>query len=224
MRLIDCFIELFIYTIALLKQIEKTDKGFEIIKEKIDEHISTSKSKSKEFNFPSEDYKKARFAVLAWIDEMIANSKWSSKNKLKWRNEPLQYRYHAETRAAKTFFDKLKVLSQNQKEIIEVFYTCLCLGFKGKYLQENDEYDIIEKHKSDSINKLVGSSLGKPSIHNSELFRKAYPSESEKGKNNELLKNLYIFVSPLMVLVIIYFSLQYILFLTSENIMRVLSL
>src|SRR5262249_29188419 len=41
-------------------------------------------------------------------------------------------------------FEKLAAFGSGQKEIREIYHLCLCLGFRGRYFDESQEYKLVE--------------------------------------------------------------------------------
>jgi type VI secretion system protein ImpK len=82
----------------------------------------------------------ARFAFCALLDEAILSS--DSGIREDWERAPLQLRHFGEHLAGEGFFRRLDLLRQDPArnlEVLEVFLTCLLLGFQGKYLLEGGE-------------------------------------------------------------------------------------
>ena len=76
------------------------------------------------------DVKDASFAVIAWLDEVMAkDSDW-----LGFASTPLQVLRFNNYNAGEEFFDHLGRLTADQDEVREVFYLALVLGFLGKYM------------------------------------------------------------------------------------------
>lgn len=88
----------------------------------------------------NEKVQAGKFALAAFIDETIVGSEWSKKNS--WLSEPLQLKLFNSFNAGEEFFTRLNQLRQHSKEnadVIEVYYLCLTLGFRGKYQIESPE-------------------------------------------------------------------------------------
>ncbi len=82
----------------------------------------------------SEDILSARFALTAFIDEAINRSDW--RGKTSWAQNPLSLEYFNTNNAGVEFFTNLDALRQRpdaKTDLLEVYYTCLALGFEGKY-------------------------------------------------------------------------------------------
>lgn len=82
----------------------------------------------------------AKYAFCALMDEIVLGTDLGLRED--WERAPLQLRIFGEHLAGERFFDKLEALRLdpvNNIEVLEVFYTCLLLGFQGKYLIEGSE-------------------------------------------------------------------------------------
>src|SRR5262249_9142115 len=76
-----------------------------------------------------EAYKEARFAVLSWADELILNSSWPQRGQ--WQH--LMLKYYGTVNAGKQFFEHLERVPAGTRDVREIYYLCLALGFQGKY-------------------------------------------------------------------------------------------
>lgn len=87
------------------------------------------------------DIDRAKFAVVALIDEAILSTNWSGTDE--WMKTPLQLEFYDQFDAGEVFFDRLDVLldkPQAHAVVLEVYHLCMTLGFRGKYqLQKQDE-------------------------------------------------------------------------------------
>lgn len=173
MRLTDCFMELIAYVAYFLKTASTKQPPHMQVKAEIDRLISNSQLICEKSNFSPEDYNLARFAVFAWIDEAILSSGWNEKGK--WQAEQLQRIYYQTTDAGELFFDRLNTVSLQQRDVREVYYLCLAMGFTGRHCHQGDEF-LLDQLKSSNLKLLSGSSAGLPSLERSELFPEAYAS------------------------------------------------
>ncbi len=85
-------------------------------------------------NINTDSIKDIKYAMVAFIDEVILSSKWPHRSE--WMVEPLQLRYFGEHLAGEGFFDRLKQLRQSGErnaDVLELYYICLQLGFEGMY-------------------------------------------------------------------------------------------
>ena len=80
------------------------------------------------------ELKDAKYALTAFIDELVLNSSWLQREE--WMARPLQLEFFGEHTAGEGFFTRLATLRQGGEEnvnLLEVFYYCLQLGFEGVY-------------------------------------------------------------------------------------------
>jgi type VI secretion system protein ImpK len=175
MHLTDCFMELVAYAAYFLKTAAKKQPPFEQVKADILRLLTKSEECVRKGIFSQEDYDQARFMICAWIDEAILGSSWDHKNL--WQREQLQRLYYNTTEAGEEVFERLNALGLHQREIRELYYLCLTLGFKGRFIHHGDEY-LLEQLKASNLKLLIGSSVGLPSLERAELFPGSYPVES----------------------------------------------
>lgn len=75
-----------------------------------------------------------KFALAAFVDETMMSANFPLRDE--WEKYPLQLEYFGEHLAGMTFFEKLDEARKNiesEADVVEVYYLCLLLGFKGKY-------------------------------------------------------------------------------------------
>ena len=186
MRLTDCFMELVAYVAYFLKTAASKQPPFDQVNADIRRLMTESENRFREGAFSQEDFDLARFAICAWVDEAMLNSAWNEKGK--WQTEQLQRLYYQTADAGEIFFDRLNSLGPHQRDVREVYYLCLAMGFIGRYCHEGDEY-LLEQLKTSNLKVLTGSSVGLPSLDRTELFPEAYPVDSGavEGRSGKML-------------------------------------
>ena len=105
----------------------------EAMRQKIDEQFRGLETKARQADVPQEDVQQAKYAICAFIDEMILTSSWALKES--WADKPLQLEYFNDFSAGEEFYNKVDQLRGAKKNaVLEVYYLCLALGFRGKYV------------------------------------------------------------------------------------------
>lgn len=107
---------------------------------RIDQYLATFERVCKTFGKSQDEIVEAKYAFCALLDETILSSQLSIRDE--WQQSPLQLRLFGEHLAGEVFFNKLERLRTEPAthvELLEVFHTCLLLGFQGKYLLEGSE-------------------------------------------------------------------------------------
>jgi len=171
MRLTDCFMEIMAYTAYFLKSVDQKQPPYEQVKADVLRSLTRSEECLKKDPSLRDDHDMARFAVCAWVDESILNSAWKEKNQ--WKREQLQRIYYRTTDAGEEFFERLNLLGLDKRDVREVYYLCLALGFMGRYCHQGDEF-LLSQVKSSNLKLLLGSSIGVPSLERLDLFPDAY--------------------------------------------------
>ncbi len=89
---------------------------------------------ARRYGIPADTITHARYAVAAYIDEMIINSRWAQREQ--WASRPLQYDLFGEFVAGEGFFKRLDSIRRGvpvDYNLLEVYGLCLIFGFEGQY-------------------------------------------------------------------------------------------
>jgi type VI secretion system protein ImpK len=173
-HLTDCFIDLVAYVAYFQKSVAVKQPPYDKVKADILRLLAQGEAVLKKGQFSREEYDQARFIVCAWIDEAILSSPWNQKSQ--WQREQLQRVYYQTTEAGEEAFERLNAVGLHQRDVREVYYLCMALGFTGRYCKKGDEY-LLDQLKTSNLKILLGSSTGLPSLEKSELFPEAYPKD-----------------------------------------------
>ncbi|MBW2265838.1 MAG: DotU family type IV/VI secretion system protein [Deltaproteobacteria bacterium] len=222
MRLTDCFIDVIAYVAYFLKTVASKQPPFDQVKADIQRLMGETEESRRQGAFSQEDYDLARFAICAWVDEVILGSSWNERNK--WQGEQLQRLYYQTSDAGEMFFDRLNAIGPHQRDVREIYYLCLAMGFAGRYCNEGDEY-LLGQLKTSNLKLLTGSSVGIPSLERTELFPEAYPVDSEevstaKGKFRFSGFTLLCLGGPVGLFIVLFFIYQFILGSVGETILK----
>jgi type VI secretion system protein ImpK len=187
MRIVDCFMELLAYVAYFLKTVKARQPAADQVKADIDRLVSQADARLQGKGIPKEDCDHARFAIFAWVDEVILNSPWNEKGQ--WQRQQLQ-RVHFQTAdAGEIFFERLNTLGPHQNYVREVYYLCLAMGFTGRYVHEGDDF-LLEQLRTSNLKVLMGSSVGLPALDKGELFAEAYPRQADQLKPQQRRRGL----------------------------------
>lgn len=96
----------------------------------LDEFESNASSEQ----FAPADIADVKFALAAFIDEIVLNADWPGNDQ--WADDPLQLHYFGTYLAGAGFFEKLDALRRDARtrlDVLRVYFLCLQLGFRGKY-------------------------------------------------------------------------------------------
>lgn len=100
------------------------------------EGLRSAMQESSAKGYAPEDIKLAAFAVVAFLDESILNSK--NPVFTRWTGQPLGAELTGKHLAGEEFFSYAQQLlnrpdSIEVSDLLEVFYLCLLLGYRGRY-------------------------------------------------------------------------------------------
>jgi type VI secretion system protein ImpK len=219
MHLTDCFMPLVAYVVFFQQKAATKQPPFEQVKGDIMRLLSESDMFVKKGAFSQEDYDQARFMVCAWVDEAILASPWSQKGM--WQREQLQRLFYNTTDAGEEAFERLNALRFDQQDVREVYYLCLALGFKGRFIHQGDDY-LLEQLKLSNLKFLLGSSVGIPSLDRAELFPEAYPIHvaeiaPQRRKFRFSLVTISALAGPLLLFAVLYLVYHFTLNGIAEN-------
>ena len=219
MRLRDCFAEVVAYVAYFLKNETPDTLSFGQVQADVHRLLSESEKMMKEGGIAAGEYNEARFAICAWIDEALLGSAWQGRTE--WQRESLQRRYFQTADAGEEFFERLNQIGLQQREVREIYYLCLAMGFKGRYHQEGDA-PLLDQLKTSNLKYLLGSSVGLPSLDLTELFPESYPVEGAEAAPSAAKifftpGVLVALVSPLALFGALFFIYSFILNNIGEN-------
>ena len=134
----DVFNDLLVLGVQLR---EATNPGsVESLRTRLHELSQSAEEGGRTAGMPQETLTQARYAVAAFMDEMLINSRWPHKDE--WAARPLQYEFFGEFVAGEGFFKRLEHIRGGvpvNADLLELYTYCLMLGFEGQYKLENRE-------------------------------------------------------------------------------------
>jgi type VI secretion system protein ImpK len=139
-----------IQQLRLAKNVEAPHR----LRSKTVEVLTRFERQAKDSGFDTETSKNAEFALVAFLDEAVTGLPFADKES--WLANPLQSELFGLNYAGEDFFRRLEELRRRPQEhiqVLEVYYLCLVLGFKGKYHMDNPEglRQLVEDTKADIL-------------------------------------------------------------------------
>lgn len=132
----------------------------EALRKRVSELFTAMESLAKNLELSSDDVRDAKYALCAFIDEIILTSNAPFRDS--WAGRPLQLEYFNDFSAGEEFYNKLATLREsNRTDALDVYYTCLALGFRGKYADLSGE-EKIKTLLADVSAKLAAASSKEP--------------------------------------------------------------
>lgn len=161
--------EVFSPCFTLVLQLRSTDAlgDAEVLRQRIKRLLDKAAQEAARAGADHEDVQAARFALVAFIDETILSSEWPQKDH--WLARPLQLEIFDRYDAGEEFFVKLDELRASRAvraEVLEVYYLCMALGFKGRYqLHDQARLRLLIEETYSELRRLPGMGSGVLSAH-----------------------------------------------------------
>lgn len=155
------------FTLILQLRASREFGDAEVLRRRIKDLFDRAEAEGLRHGVASQDLREAKFALVAFIDETILSSDWSQKDR--WVTRPLQLEFYDRYDAGEEFFVRLEgLLAQpaRQADVLEVFYLCMTLGFKGRYeLYEQERLRILIEEAFAAVSRTPGKGVEVLSPH-----------------------------------------------------------
>lgn len=128
-----------VYLLFLLRDGNAPNSSAEFNR-RVDQFLVHYDKTARNFGKAGDQIEQGKYAFCALMDEIVLSSEFPLRDE--WERMPLQLRLFGEHLAGEGFFDRLEMLRMDpgkNVEALEVYHTCLLLGFQGKYLLEGTE-------------------------------------------------------------------------------------
>ena len=207
------FSKLFAYGLMLKRTCANTQPSYEEVRGKVLAFMEESASVVPEKNIDPRDFDDARYAVCAWIDETLLNVSWAHRPT--WQRSLVQLELYGSTRAGEEFFDRLNQLSAAQNRVREVYFTCLALGFMGRFCHDGDQLLLDQLVKS-NLRTLTGDSSGTAGYANHLAFPDAFVTDNSKsgspvGASRLSVSRIWLVALPPVLVLLVYVVYTFVL-------------
>jgi type VI secretion system protein ImpK len=113
------------------------------------QELQTFESKARKLGAQDEQtLTRARYVICATLDDIILNTPWSQQ--FGWAKKTLQGTFFKKEWAGDEFFkllDKLMQDPSNNRDLLELMYICISLGFKGGYRLYDRQSELEDKRE-----------------------------------------------------------------------------
>jgi type VI secretion system protein ImpK len=113
---------------------QQTSGDSEALAQRIDDMLDRIEERLRAAGLAQSDVADVVFALVAFLDESVVCSEWEYKSE--WRSSPMQFRRFGREDAGEEFFARLSAIRGERAvraDVLQVYYLCLTLGFKGRY-------------------------------------------------------------------------------------------
>ena len=206
--------------LTFIQSIRKAaDPGeYEPFRAKAEGLVSAMEQRARESDVPGPLIEQAKFALVGFLDETILQSTWALRDV--WAGNPLQLQYFNEFNAGEEFYTKLESLRNaddpKKLDVLEVYFHCLALGFKGKYA------DLKGMEKIKVLTDSIGKELRKARSKGEGLSPSWEPKDQGAGAVKEFPVWIVV-VGCAAVLLVLYFILSTILGNVADGVIKQVS-
>lgn len=114
--------------------------------------FKTFEKSMKKQSFNSTQIQDAKYALAALIDEQVLNN---SSFGLDWFQYGLVNYFYQDTTAGEVFYDKFSSLKKSSQAIAGLYYSCLQMGFRGKYqFDSSNEFTTLLSDAASELSSL----------------------------------------------------------------------
>ena len=141
-RIDDLTADVFNFLIQLRRLDANAQPPPETVLQRLRTLIDTMGKRAADLGFSREDVLEITYAIVALADEAAIYAGGNLRQF--WMQRPLQLQYFNENVAGENFFARVMALRQDPRRIdaVRVYYTCLVLGFQGKYRVRGGEAEL----------------------------------------------------------------------------------
>lgn len=118
--------------LLLASEITRDGSGLpdhDAFRQRVMEALSQLADAASKSNYSPRDVSEAQYALVAFIDEAVQGSSWEHRDA--WSLRPMQVELFGNRDAGERFFEHLES-NRKSRDVLEVYYLCLALGFQGR--------------------------------------------------------------------------------------------
>lgn len=180
MRLIDAFVDVLSHVLKTVEAIrDGAQPDYDEVRVGIAQRLAEKAGTYSSGGYTLEQYDSAKFAVVCFIDEALLLSPWPHRHQ--WARELLQKLHFGTVNGGREFFEHLDGLNPfvpGERDVREVYFYCLSLGFSGQYYQPGDRAKLDELRKA--TYRVLSSSEDDGDLRDVVLFPEAKAGMTEE--------------------------------------------
>ncbi|MBN8755504.1 MULTISPECIES: DotU family type IV/VI secretion system protein [Variovorax] len=186
-RLLDCFSGFIAYGLALDASVAagRPLPTLAAAQHKALQLLDTARAAAEASGTPAPQVEPAVFAMVAWIDEILARHPEASAAAGAGNSPaPLQAQLFNSNNAHSEFFHHLSALGAQDDDVREVYWHALVLGFKGQYYFEDGDQGELGKLKDLHGRQLQLRPLAADSLAHDRITPQPYSVPDPRGPND----------------------------------------
>jgi len=156
MTLFELASDLFLFLVTFRRKVRK---GIYVdlseVKIRLESIFAEQEAKARSDPSLSALYEKAKYPLAVLADEVVLTCDWEHASA--WEAQTLEERYFGTRIAGNQFFVLVDELRDDEAEMAQILYTCLCLGFRGRYREDAQELQTLRNRLYRQIPAYVAS-------------------------------------------------------------------
>lgn len=202
---------IFLYVIDMLDRLERGER-ISAQEERLE--IKRRLDRAEAITGRSEGWDLARYAIIAWIDELLVDLPWEYADW--WKNNTLEFEmYNTGICFTEFYVAAGRAATLQDKDALEVFYVCAVLGFRGVYRNPHEAAQICEQLGippdletwTRHISRAIRVRSDRPSLPSqSEGGQGAYPLEGQAQFVGAILSAMILIALNAIMGVLLFFS------------------
>lgn len=116
------------------------------VRERITRLLKQFRDRAEQMGHERETIRRAHYALCAFIDEIVLSTPWGGQSR--WQEHSLLSTFHRQTWGGEEFFnivDRAQTDAARNRDLLELLYLLLALGFEGRYAAAPDGRDRLEQ-------------------------------------------------------------------------------
>lgn len=183
-RLLDCFSSFISFGLALDASIAAGSPmlAHDAAQQQARQRLDAARAAAEASGTPAGQIESAAFAMVAWIDEILARHPEATSAAS--TAAPLQVQLFNSNNAHSEFFHHLSALGARDDAVREVYWHALALGFKGQYYFEDGDQGELGKLKDLHGSQLLLRPLSTGSLVQDRITPQPYEVPDPRGPND----------------------------------------
>lgn len=203
-RIDDLTADVFNYLIQLRRVDPNAQPPPESVQQRLRTLIDALGRRAAEVGVSREDTLEITYAIVAHADEIAIQCGGALRQF--WLARQLQLQYFSENIAGENFFVRLMALRQDPRRIdaVRVYYTCLVLGFQGRYRVRGGEAELA------AIMDQVSSDLTRAGFGGTEVLSPNgdRPANETQSRAREDLPVIALSLGAVVIALVVYVGLR----------------
>lgn len=116
------------------------------VRERITRLLKQFRDRAERMDHDRETIRRAHYALCAFIDEIVLSTPWGGQSR--WQEHSLLSSFHRQTWGGEEFFnivDRAQADAARNRDLLELLYLLLALGFEGRYAAAPDGRERLEQ-------------------------------------------------------------------------------